>query len=167
MRRKEGMTSAGILITIVVIVLLLGVVYLIGAAMTRQTADTAITPVSETEEKIDRQTTALAAVGSFTGSGTASRELSDGRFEHKVEAILDDPSSGKFYEGWLVRGEQGDADFDFISTGRLEKDSNDRWRLSYKSSINYFDYNGVVITEETIADGLDGQPEEHVLEGSF
>ncbi|MBU1082833.1 hypothetical protein KKE14_00090 [Patescibacteria group bacterium] len=104
----------------------------------------------------------LSAVGQYTGTGSATRSFDGQTFIHTVEATLSDPAEGKFYEGWLVvPNSEG-----FFSTGKLTKDG-DKWKLTYASDYDESIYALVVITEETLADGLDGKPETHVLEGSF
>lgn len=103
----------------------------------------------------------LLAVGNYSGNGTASRSFENGNFKHSVEANIGDPSSGKFYEGWIVKSG------DFISTGKLSKKSEGLYVLAYTSDQNMMEYDKVVITEETEANGLDNKPEAHVLEGSF
>jgi len=110
------------------------------------------------------ETATLAAVGTYTGSGTATRSFDGATFRHAVTAQLGDPAVGKFYEGWLVMPAAGGPQF--FSTGRLDQQGSG-YALSYTASQNYPDHTMAVITEETIANGLDGVPEAHVLEGSF
>jgi hypothetical protein len=120
--------------------------------------------VEETEvRQEDVDTAVLAAVGDYVGSGRATRVFSGGEFTHTVAAILDDPAEGKFYEGWLVTRT---PQFDFISTGKLTK-SGTNYTLEFRIDQDYGNYNEVVITEETEANGLDGVPEDHVLEGAY
>lgn len=104
----------------------------------------------------------LEAVGTYTGGGIATRIYiqPDGPFRHTVSAEISDPVEGKFYEGWLVGG------FGFVSTGKMVKDG-DKYVLEFESNDDMTSYGKVVITEETAANGLDGKPEAHVLEGSF
>ncbi len=102
----------------------------------------------------------IQAVGSYSGSALAVRSYLDGKFSHSVEADISDPASGKFYEGWLVKGSS------FFSTGKMTKE-NGKYVLKYQSTDDQRDYNEVVITEETESLGLDGNPEAHVLEGEF
>jgi hypothetical protein len=110
------------------------------------------------------ETTSLAAVGSYSGSGTATRSFDGSKFSHTVVATIDDPATGKFYEGWLVMPSATGPKF--FSTGKLElKDGS--YRLTFIANQNYPDHTNVVITEETLANGLDNIPEAHVLEGSF
>lgn len=101
----------------------------------------------------------LEAVGDYTGSGTATRTTS-GTYLHTVMAELGDPAEGDFYEGWIV----GPS---VVSTGELEKEGEGMWSLVFESEEDYSQHNRVVITEETLANGLDGIPEDHVLEGEF
>jgi len=102
----------------------------------------------------------IKAVGNYSGNGLATRSFLNGKFVHTVEANLSDPAPGKFYEGWLVKR------LSFFSTGKMEK-KNGKYILKYESDEDSRDYKQVVITEETEANGLDGNPEAHVLEGEF
>ncbi|MFC1651552.1 rhodanese-like domain-containing protein [Patescibacteria group bacterium] len=102
----------------------------------------------------------IKAVSGYSGSGFAIRSFLDGEFFHRLEADLDDPAAGKFYEGWLVKGS------DFFSTGKMKKVSG-QYVLEYTSNEDQRDYTEVVITEETESQGLDNNPETHVLEGEF
>lgn len=95
--------------------------------------------------------------------GIATRKFSDGQFVHTVSANLPDLDPGTFYEGWLVRGKQGDPNFSFFSTGPARQ-AKEGWLLEYQDSKDYPDYKGVVITLETKDDK---KPEKHILEGSF
>jgi hypothetical protein len=129
--------------------------------------------LSTTEERLEKafgldipdelEKTELTAVNGFEGSAIATRNYQDGKFQHTVLADLADPQDGSFYEGWLVRGEPGDDDFDVISTGRMRK-AKGGWILEYSSSKDLTDHEKVVITLEEVADST---PEMHVLEGSF
>ena len=105
----------------------------------------------------------LKSVGNYTGSGTATRVFANGAFTHTVSASIEDPSTGKFYEGWLVNMSLTPK---FFSTGKLIKEGG-VYKLTYNSDKDYSNYNSVVVTEEAEANGLDGVPEAHVLEGEF
>ena len=59
-----------------------------------------------------------------------------------------------------------DPELNFFSTGSLRIIGN-VYELDYSSNENRSRYYQVVITKETMANGLDGIPEEHVLEGDF
>ena len=109
------------------------------------------------------QQASLEAVGDYSGSGTAESSYVNGKYVHTVEAELQDPPEDKFYEGWLVRK----TPFDFISTGELTKTEEEKYTLEFTAEEDYTGYTGIVVTEETKAKGLDGNPEAHVLEGDF
>lgn len=115
------------------------------------------------EEIKEVEVTELFAVGGYTGDGTATRVYTNGVFTHTIQANLPDPADGKFYEGWLVTSTPS---LDFFSTGGLTKEGN-VYILEYTSTEDEFDHPEVVITEETSANGLDGSPEAHILEGEF
>lgn len=107
------------------------------------------------------QEAVLVAVGDYTGSGTATGSYDGTKYVHNVVADIGDPAEGKFYEGWLAGG------FGFISTGMLEKEG-DQYVLEFMSDKDLTSkYSKVVITEETLADGLDNKPEAHVIEGPW
>ncbi len=110
--------------------------------------------VTEPDEEI-----ILNAVNGFAATGTATRTLDP--YVHTVTATLPVPPSDKFYEGWLV------SDSGFVSTGKLTQNADDEWTLEYRSEQDRTDYTKVVITEETLANGLDDISETHVLEGAF
>lgn len=110
------------------------------------------------------ETAVLAAVGTYKGSGTATRSFDGTTFTHAVTAIIGDPAAGKFYEGWLVMKTASGPKF--FSTGKLTKQGA-QYILFYTATQSYPDHKDVVITEETFSQGLDGKPEAHVLEGSF
>ena len=107
--------------------------------------------------------TELVDVTGGMASAIATRIYENGVFTHAVLADLPDPTSGTFYEGWLVRGKAGDSDFDFISTGKMQL-AKGGYVLEFESQTDLSDYAGVVVTLET---KLDDVPEEHILEGSF
>ncbi len=114
------------------------------------------TPEAETES------TNLVAVGGYEGSGTATRQIANADvFNHTIKAEIQPPAEGKFYEGWLV------SSSGFISTGKLLAGENNEWMLEFEDNKDLSDYTQVVVTEETLADGLDNKPEAHVLEGEF
>lgn len=102
----------------------------------------------------------LVAEPGYQASGVADRSYDGTTFTHSVMAEIQDPAEGKFFEGWIV----GPS---VISTGKMTKQADGSWRIDFESDQDLTDHNKVVITEETEADGLDGKPETHVLEGSF
>ncbi len=109
----------------------------------------------------DLDSVELKDVTGGMGRGIATRKF-EGTFTHTVLADLPDLETG-FYEGWLVRGEVGNSNFGFISTGKL-KVAKGGFLLEFSSGTDYSDYGGVVVTEELI---FDKTPEIHILEGSF
>ncbi|MFZ5933200.1 MAG: anti-sigma factor [Patescibacteria group bacterium] len=131
------------------------------------------TPTPSIEEKIEKtfnfeipedvDRAELKDVSGGTGSGIATRKYENGKFSHTVLADLLDPTPGTFYEGWLVRGKEGDANFASISTGALRV-AKGGYILEFESAKDYSDYQGVVITLEKVSDS---KPETHILEGSF
>ena len=121
-------------------------------------------PAAEQLSDVVIEQAVLAAIAPYTGSGTATRSFDGSTFSHTVTAAISDPADGKFYEGWLVMPTPNGPEF--FSTGAMEKSSSN-YVLSYAANKNYPEHGKVVITEETSADGLDNNPEAHVLEGSF
>lgn len=104
--------------------------------------------------------TDLVAIDGSSSSGAAARQLSGSLFKHTVSADLPAPTADKFYEGWIVGSS-------VVSTGEL-KQVGDRWELAFSGQQALFNnLDKVVITLETKASGLDGNPETHILEGSF
>jgi rhodanese-related sulfurtransferase len=102
----------------------------------------------------------LKALGNKSGSAVAIRSYIDGKYSHNVTMNTANPTSGKFYEGWLVKGT------DFFSTGKLTQNG-ESYVLTYESDNDRRDYKNVVITEETTANGLDNKPETHIFEAEF
>ncbi len=105
----------------------------------------------------------LKDVSGGNGSGIATRKYEGGKFTHMILADLPDSLGGTFYEGWLVRGKMGDANFAYISTGKLLM-AKGGYLLEFVSASDYSDYKMVVVTLEKVNDKT---PETHVLEGSF
>jgi len=87
----------------------------------------------------------------------------ESRFWVGISAEVGAIPNDKFYEGWLVNPKTNK----FFSIGKLEHDFNDYYGLEYTEANNRLDYSQVVITEETLVNGLDGIPEKHILEGTF
>lgn len=115
----------------------------------------------ELPEDVDKAT--LKDVSGGDSSGIATRKYANGKFTHTALADLPDPEVGEFYEGWLVRGNPGEANFSFISTGKMRV-AKGGWLLEFQSSRDLTDYKMVVVTLEKINDK---KPEKHILEGSF
>ncbi|KKQ52989.1 hypothetical protein A2865_02115 [Candidatus Woesebacteria bacterium RIFCSPHIGHO2_01_FULL_39_17] len=115
----------------------------------------------EIPEDVDKAE--LKDVSGGSASAIATRKFENNKFTHSILADLPDPESGSFYEGWLVRGEEGSDNFSSFSTGRMRL-AKGGFMLEFESSTDYSDHNKVVITSEKVADKL---PEKHILEGSF
>ena len=157
------MKRRDIVIGLIVLAVLAGIIFL--ARRQREQPELQTTPsveerleesfnleIPEDVEKIE-----LADVSGGDSSGIATRKFEDATFTHVVLADLPEPEEGKFYEGWLVKGEE------VVSTGRLRV-AKGGYLLEFESSTDYSDYKTVVVSEEEIADAT---PEKHILEGSF
>jgi len=166
------MNRRDIVIGLVVLAVVVGAVYW---TRSRQQASvvTSPSPAPSIEESLesrfnlqipeDVEKADLTDVSGGDGSGIATRKLEAGLFSHTVLADLPDPTPGTFYEGWLVRGREGEANFAFISTGKLGI-AKGGYLLEFSSRTDYSDYTGVVVTSEKVDDK---KPETHILEGSF
>lgn len=111
----------------------------------------------------DVERVALRDVTGGSASGLATRKFDETGFSHTLLAALPDPASGSFYEGWMVRGKEGDEDFSVIRSGRL-RSSKGGFLLEFSTDRDLTDHPTVVVTEERVDDG---KPEDHLLEGSF
>jgi len=105
----------------------------------------------------------ILGVEGFEGTALATVSYLNETFTHTVKGKFRDPTEGKFFEGWLVKN---GGLIGFFSTGKLEK-KDEMYELTYIANEDQRDSNGVVITEETESLGLDGNPEKHILEGTF
>lgn len=105
----------------------------------------------------------LNSVNGATGMGESFRTYSNGRFSLTIMADLSAPKTGYFYQGWLVRGNAGDANFALVSTGKLSL-AKGGYITEFSAIKDYSDYKKVVVTLEKV---YDATPEQHVLEGSF
>ena len=123
---------------------------------------TQTTETAEEVEMINKETVQLISVRQTNESGAAERYTgNDGKYTLVATANLDELPEDKFYEGWVV------GDGRVISTGKLNQEANGVFSLIYTSEEDLFAQNRVVITEETLSQGLDNKPEDHVIEGSF
>jgi hypothetical protein len=163
MKRKD------IVIGLIVLAVLAGIIFW----FQKPNKDLKVPETSSVEEKMeeyfnveipeDVEKTQLLEVGEGDGTGIATRNYENDTFIHVVLADLPQPKAPYFYEGWLVRGQEGDENFDYISTGKM-RFAKGGFLLEFESSIDYLGYKGVVITQEEKEDDI---PEEHVLEGAF
>lgn len=96
--------------------------------------------------------------GSFSGKAFVLRK--DNKLSYTASGNLPDPQEGTFYEGWFVK--KGTADY--ISTGKLDKQKDGSYEVSFSSDNLYPDYNFIVITLEKTDDK---KPETHILEGTL
>lgn len=156
------MKRRDIVIGLIVLAVIAAVVYWVRRPKEKLT----ITPPS-VEEKLeesfnlqipdDVEKAELSDVTGGNASGIATRKYEEGTFSHTVLADLADPPAGRFYEGWLVKGEK------VISTGKFRV-AKGGYLLEFKSGTDYSDYGKVVVTLE---EKDDKTPETHVLEGTF
>lgn len=98
-----------------------------------------------------------------SGMGIATREFANGKYVYTILVNLDEPSSGNFYAGWLVRGKAGDSNYSVVSLGKLRV-AKGGWLVDFESSVNYSDYKNVLVTLEK---SLMGKPGKEILTGSF
>ena len=157
-----------IIAIVVLVVTVVGVIWYIDKTKVIETPkDTTTTTTTSSSlvvgSKTQIETIKLKSLENYSGDGTATRIFKNGKFIHTVTTTLGNPAPGKFYEGWLVNMSKAPP---FFSTGLVEN-IDGVYELTYESNIGYLDYTMVVITEETSANGFDGVPEDHVLEGLF
>lgn len=164
------MKARDIVIGLVILAVLATSIVVIRRARAPKTVPTSTPSVEQKLEKSfnfeipdDVERAELKDVSGGTGSGIATRKYEAGRFSHTVLADLPDPAAGTFYEGWLVRGKEGDSNFAYISTGKLRV-AKGGFLLEFESGKDYSEYKGVVVTLEKVNDV---KPETHTLEGSF
>ena len=103
----------------------------------------------------------LTDVSGGNGTGKAFLLRKDGKLYFTASANLPDPKQGTFYEGWIVK--KGSNPTQFEDTGKLEKQKDGSYEVSYSSDELYDGYDLVVITWEQIDDQ---KPEKHILEGT-
>jgi len=157
------MKRRDIVIGLIVLAVLAGIIYL----TRRQEQQPELQTTPSIEERLeesfnleipeDVEKAELSDVTGGSSTGIATRKYEEGKFTHAVLADLPEPAEGKFYEGWLVKGEE------VVSTGRLRV-AKGGYLLEFESSTDYSDYKTVVVSEEEVADAT---PEKHILEGSF
>lgn len=101
----------------------------------------------------------LTGVGAF---GNASREMSEGLFTASVVGSLPDPGEGMVYEAWLQRL----YPFQMISMGRMAKNSQQRYTMTFRQEKNLLDFQRFLVTKES-ADDNPSPSDAIILEGSF
>ncbi len=151
------------ILLIIVLIIVLGVVVFIffNREGEEEVLAPAATPTKETQEAVRKQGE-LKDVSGGDSSGMAQVLFEKGKFTHSVIALMPDPTIGKFYEGWLVKKEGGQA-VNFFSTGKMTKEGG-AYILNFEDTKDYPEHNDVVITLE-VKD--DKQPEAHILEGTL
>lgn len=165
MRRRD------IVIGLVILVLLVGVIYVRQRTKSEGEIKVPETLSSEQifEEKFNIQIpddvdkADLKNVDDFDGSGIATRKFENGKFNQGILADLPDLQEGYFYEGWLIRSEEGKDDYSLISTGKLRL-AKGGWMLDFTSSTDFSDHSKVIVSLEK---NFDRNLEERVIEGNF
>lgn len=165
------MKRRDIVIGIVLLVLLTGFIYVRQKSMQDEKIVVPETLSSEQifEEKFnlqlpeDADKSELKAIGDTDGSGIAIRKFEENKFTHSVLVDLADPDQGYFYQGWLVKGEEGKDGYEVVSTGKLSL-AKGGWMLDYTSSSDLSSYNRVIVSLEKV---FDNTIESKVLEGDF
>lgn len=111
----------------------------------------------------DVNKTELKATGDGDGFAIATRRTENGNFIHNILADLPDPETGRVYQAWLVRGEEGDEDYNIVATGRM-RIAKGGWVLEYQTTRDLEDHNKVLVTSERSGEQ---RAENVVLEGEF
>lgn len=109
-------------------------------------------------EKID-----LEDVADIGGVAIATRKFENGEFTSTVLADLPDPIPGSFYQVWITKDDPASASSQFLSLGRMRL-AKGGWILEFRSTTDYLDYNGFLISEEKTSDN---SPERHLMQGQF
>ncbi len=105
----------------------------------------------------------LKDVSGGNASAIATRKDEDGNHTVTILADLPDPTVGSFYQGWIVKGEEGQEDYSLISLGKLIL-SKGGYKLDYQSKTDYSDHTKVIVSEETSKTDKTIKP---ILEGNF
>jgi hypothetical protein len=105
----------------------------------------------------------LKSVNESDATGIATRKDVDNSHEVMILADLPDLQKGMVYQGWLVKGNEGQDDYNVISVGRLTS-AKGGYMLNYQTKTDYSDHSKVVISEEKPGASKIGTK---VLEGNF
>ncbi len=105
----------------------------------------------------------LRDVADTGASAVAIRKFEEGKFSLTIISDLPDLERGSFYEGWLMKGEEGQPDFSIVSIGRMRL-AKGGYILDFESNVDYSDYKKVIVTLEKVADK---NPEKRLFEGNF
>lgn len=105
----------------------------------------------------------LKAADGGDASGIATKKEEAGTNVITILADLPEPESGKVYQGWLVKGEEGEDSYDIVSAGRLTS-AKGGYMLNFQSKADYSDHSKVIVSEEKPGSSKISKA---VLEGSF
>jgi len=166
------MNRRDIVIGLVILAILAGIVYWRQARTKKQ-----VTPVApqtlSVEQKIEDKFNVqipegvdkaeLKDVTGGTASGIVTRKYENGRFTLDILADLPDAEAGKFYQGWMVKGKEGETGYSIVKLGRMQI-AKGGWSLEFRSSTNFSDHNQIIVSSE---EKVGISPAKSVIEGSF
>src|SRR6266404_3857775 len=167
--------SRNILIgVVVIIIIILSAIFLIRRAQSSNQNSLNLptfTPISQFQQQLQTNfgikvpasavKADLVDINRGNQMGLVTLDKSNGQNVYTVIANLNDPSSGYFYQAWLINDSTKTADI--ISLGKLNL-AKGGWLVNYSSIKDLSDHKKVWVTLEKIADNT---PEKHILEGSF
>ena len=166
----NSMNKRDIVIGLVIVAMLVGVVYF---RRQNESEELVIPQTLSVEDEIeesfnidipeDVDKAELSDVGGGDATAIATRKFENGKYEHNILADLPEIETSEFYQGWLVKGEEGSDGYSVLSTGKL-RIAKGGWMLNFESSNDYSDYGKVIVSREKVNDTT---PETHILEGSF
>ncbi|KKQ24958.1 MAG: hypothetical protein US62_C0036G0019 [Candidatus Woesebacteria bacterium GW2011_GWA1_37_8] len=165
------MNRRDIVIGAVVLLAIAGLIYWrqVSKKVSTQTVPETLSVEDKIEDKFkyqipdDVEKAELKDITGGDASAISTRKFENNKFTSTILADLPDPVPGSFYQGWLVKGEEGKDDYAILSLGKLTV-AKGGWMLDYSSTSNKTDYSKVLITLEK---KFDTTPETKVLEGSF
>lgn len=166
MRRRD------LIVGIVIILVLAGAIYL-WQTRKRDLRVPDVTPTPSAQQEIeerfnvvfpeDAEKIQLKDVEGKDATAVATRSVSEDSFSITILASLPTPEQGKYYQGWIIKGQEGDEDYSVLTLGRLSV-AKGGYLLNFETTQDYSDYERIVVSKETVADN---QIENVVLEGNF
>lgn len=167
----QPMNRRDIVLGAVVLLAIAGLIYWrqLSSKSEVETVPEALSVEDQIEDKFkytlpdDVEKAELKDVTGGDASAVTTRKFENNKFTSTILADLPDPESGSFYQGWLIKGEEGTDDYRIASLGKLTV-AKGGWMLDYSGATNYSEYDKVMITLEK---KFDLTPETKVLEGSF
>lgn len=105
----------------------------------------------------------LKDVSGSNSSAIVTRDFSNNLFTLTVLADLSEPEQGSFYQVWIARGSEGEANYSTLPVGRMRV-AKGGYLLEFQSKTNYSDYSKIVVTREKTDDS---KPETKILEGTY